>query len=454
MQRLALLNIVGLSESLIDDRMPRFSAWARRAGLQSFSPAFPAVTCTAQSDMLTGTDADGHGIVANGWYDRESCEVRFWKQSNHLVRGEKIWDVLKREVPNFTCANLFWWYNMATRADFAVTPRPLYLSDGAKHFDIHTQPMGLREELKSDLGAFPFPSFWGPAAGIPCSQWIARCAKWMEEKYSAHLNLVYLPHLDYGLQKYGPGDAEMEEELRAIDEVVADLIDFYESRGVRVMAVSEYGISAVETPVHLNRILRANGWLSIKDELGRDGLDFFQSDAIAVADHQVAHVYLKDPNRRGEMRQLLEKQRGVESVKEAQEIWPNGGANDRAGDLVVTAAAGHWFTYYFWEDDNRAPDYARCVDIHRKPGYDPAELFLDPKIALPKWEIAKFLLKKKIGMRALMEVIPLDASLVKGSHGRVDVLDEERPIIAGADHEIGSAKEVFSAMLQHFRKQI
>ena len=452
MQRLAVLNIVALSESLMGADLPRLTAWMKRVGVQSYAPAFPAVTCTAQSDMLTGGDAGLHGIVANGWYDRESCEVRFWKQSNHLVRGEKIWDVLKKDVADFTCANLFWWYNMATRADIAVTPRPLYLSDGAKHFDIHTQPMGLRDSLKEALGNFPFPSFWGPRAGIACSDWIARCARWIEEKHHAHLHLVYLPHLDYGLQKYGPGAAEMSKELREIDDVACDLIEFYENRGVRVLVVSEYGISAVNTPVHLNRLLRTHGWLSIKDELGRDGLDFFQSDAIAVADHQVAHVYLKDPARIGEMKELLEKQVGIESVREVKEVWAEGVAHERAGDLIVTAAQGHWFTYYFWEDDQRAPDYARCVDIHRKPGYDPAELFIDPEITCPRLKVAWFLLKKKIAMRALMEVIPLDASLVKGSHGRRDVLPQERPIVAGAEGVIGSATEVFAEILQHFRK--
>jgi predicted AlkP superfamily pyrophosphatase or phosphodiesterase len=452
MQRLVMLNIVGLSESLLGEEMPRLTEWTKRVGTQSFAPAFPAVTCTVQSDMLTGVDAGVHGIVANGWYDRESCEVRFWKQSNHLVRGEKIWDALKRQIPGFTCANLFWWYNMATRADIAVTPRPLYLSDGAKHFDIHTQPMDLRDALKDALGHFPFPAFWGPRAGIACSEWIASCARWIEEKHTPHLSLVYLPHLDYGLQKFGPGSALMSEELRAIDDVACDLIEYYEKRDVRVIVVSEYGISAVHTPVHVNRLLREHGWLSIKDELGRDGLDYFQSDAIAVADHQVAHVYVKDRSRLGELKALLEQQEGIESVQHASEIWPQGVATERAGDLVITAAEGYWFTYYFWEDDRRAPDYARCVDIHRKPGYDPAELFVDPEIACPRLKVAWFLLKKKIGMRALMEVIPLDAKLVKGSHGRGEVLPQERPIIAGADGEIGSAKEVFAEIVHHFRK--
>ena len=182
---------------------------------------FPRVTCTAQSSIITGTPPARHGIVGNGWYDRESAEVRFWKQSNHLVRGEKLWDKLRREIPGFTCAKLFWWYNMHSSADFSITPRPLYPADGRKVFDVHTQPMGMRDELKRDLGEFPFPAFWGPAAGIASSEWIAASAKWVEEKHSPTLSLVYLPHLDYPLQKDGPLAPNIPAELAKIDRVAS-----------------------------------------------------------------------------------------------------------------------------------------------------------------------------------------------------------------------------------------
>lgn len=453
MQALAVLNVVGLSARCLGDATPRLCAFRDRYGLQSFAPAFPAVTCTAQSHMLTGHDASIHGIVANGWLDRENAEPRFWKQSNQLVRGEKIWHVLKKEVPDFTCANLFWWYNMATDADLAITPRPLYLADGRKHFDIHTQPMDLRDTIKRDLGNFPFPSFWGPAAGIACSQWIADSARWVFTHHRPSLNLVYLPHLDYGLQKFGPDAPEMTHELQQIDEVVGSLIDFYESHGVRVVIVSEYGISAVHQPIHLNRILRQAGYLSIKDELGRDGLDFFQSQAVAIADHQVAHVYVKNPDQIEAVRTLLARVPGVEKVELAQEIWHEGIALERAGDLVVTAAEGAWFTYYYWLDDNRAPDFARTVDIHRKPGYDPVELFLDPTISWPKLKIAAFLLKKKLGLRAMMDVVPLNASLVKGSHGRANVPIEEQAVVLGASQKIEKAEDIFQEMRNHFFQQ-
>lgn len=446
MQRLAVINLVGLSSGLLGKSMPRLTAFSERVGLQTYRPAFPAVTCTAQSSIVTGTCPREHGIVANGWYDREAAEVKFWKQSNHLVHGEKIWDALKRENPDFTCAKLFWWYNMYSSADYSMTPRPLYPADGRKVFDIHTHPMDWREQVKADLGEFPFPSFWGPGAGIGCSKWIAGAAKWTEEKVSPTLSLVYLPHLDYGLQKWGPDAVEMEEELRGIDEVAGDLIDYYESRNVRVMVLSEYGISPVSKPVHLNRLFRERGWIQVKDELGRETLDAGGSRVFAVADHQVAHVYVRDAAMLREVRGFLDEVDGVAEVRGSGEMWGDGVGAGRAGDLVAVSDPDAWFTYYYWSDDAKAPDFARTVDIHRKPGYDPVELFIDPDIGMPKWEVAKFLLKKKLGLRGLLEVIPLDATLVKGSHGRDVVPEGELPVLMGSPVPVDGAEDVFGAI--------
>ncbi|WAC19977.1 alkaline phosphatase family protein [Luteolibacter sp. SL250] len=440
--RVAVINVVGLSRSLLGADMPGLTAFAEKHGLQSFKPAFPAVTCTAQSSMVTGTPPAAHGAVANGWYDREAAEVKFWKQSNHIVRGEKVWDRLRREVPGFTCAKLFWWYNMYANVDFSITPRPLYPADGRKFFDVHTQPMGMREDLKADLGPFPFPAFWGPAAGIASSEWIAASAKWVEEKHSPTLSLVYLPHLDYPLQKDGPDAANIPDECRKIDGVVTDLIRYYESRNVRVVVLSEYGISPVTRVIHLNRLFRKKGWIQVKDELGRETLDCGGCKAFAVADHQMAHVYVNDPAIRGEVRALLEATPGIEEIRETPQAWGEGAGTERAGDFMAIAEPDAWFTYYYWEDDNLAPDYARSIDIHRKPGYDPCELFIDPAIAFPKLRIAKFLLKKKLGLRGLMEVIPLDASLVKGSHGRDNVPESEQPVVIGAPGDITSPEEI------------
>ena len=428
MRRTVVLNVVGLTRGLLPS-MPRLAAFAREGYATTIRPAFPAVTCTAQSSYLTGLTPAEHGIVGNGWYDRDLAEIHFWKQSNHLVRGEKLWDKLRARDPSFTCAQLFWWYNMHAAVDWSITPRPLYPADGRKIFDIHTGPLTLRPEIKKDLGEFPFPSFWGPAAGIESSRWIAAAAHWIEEKHQPTLNLVYLPHLDYNLQRLGPRDPKIADDLRLIDNVAGELIGFFRARGVQVAVLSEYGITEVDTPVHLNRVLRRHGWLSIKDELGLETLDCGSSRAFAVADHQVAHIYLNDPAIESQVRAAIEAEPGVERVLDAAAQKELGMRHARAGDLVAIAKPRSWFTYYYWLDDAVAPDFARTIDIHRKAGYDPAELFLDPKLRWPKLRIAAFLLRKKLGLRGLLNVIPLDATLVRGSHGRIPEDENDWPVL-------------------------
>jgi predicted AlkP superfamily pyrophosphatase or phosphodiesterase len=375
--------------------------------------------------------------VGNGWYHRDLAEVHFWKQSNRLVQGVKLWESLRRDHPGFSCAQLFWWFNLYSSADWSITPRPLYPADGRKIFDIYAWPYSVRTEIKRDLGEFPFPGFWGPAAGRDsaagsadaASRWIADAAQWIERRFSPTLNLVYLPHLDYNLQRLGPQHPGIAGDLQRIDHIVGGLIDFFSGRSVEAVVLSEYGISPVDTPVHLNRLFRQQGWLAIKDELGRELLDCGACRVFAVADHQVAHIYLNDPSLEDPVRRLLEKQDGVVEVWGAAEKRAGGLEHPRAGDLVAVAGERAWFTYYYWLDDRRAPDFARTVDIHRKPGYDPVELFLDPETPLMQARIAWRLLQKRMGFRMLMDVVPLDASLVRGSHGRRPARPEEWPLL-------------------------
>ena len=423
MKRIAVINVVGLTQSVLE-ASTHIRAFAASGARASIAPAFPAVTCTAQSTYLTGLTPAQHGIVGNGWYDRTLSEVQFWKQSNKLVAGAKIWEDLRRDNPHFTCAKVFWWYNMYSSADFSLTPRPMYPADGRKVFDIYTHPASIRTEIKKELGEFPFPSFWGPLAGIKSSQWIAESAKWIERRHQPTLNLIYLPHLDYNLQRLGPNHPDIAKDIAQIDAVVGDLISFFNKQSVEVVLLSEYGITEVNHPIHLNRLFRDKGWITIREELGLELLDCGASRVFAVADHQVAHIYLNDPSLTNEVRALVEKQAGVEKVLATAEQTSLGINHARSGDLIAVADASSWFTYYYWLDDSRAPDFARCVDIHRKPGYDPAELFIDPELAFPKLKIATTLLRKKLGFRTLMNLIPLDATLVKGSHGRIpDVAD-------------------------------
>lgn len=444
MKRTAVIDVVGLSESLIGPDTPRIDAFRRTGSLCRIEPALPAVTCTAQATYLTGLPPAGHGVVANGWYDRSLAEVHFWKQSNWLVQGEKLWESLRQDLPGFTCAKLFWWFNMYSSADWSITPRPTYPADGRKVFDIYSWPYSVREEIKRELGEFPFPGFWGPAAGVDTAQgpadvvsrWIARAAQWIEKKYSPGLNLIYLPHLDYNLQRLGPNHPGVAEDLRRIDRIVGELIDFFQKQSVQVVLLSEYGISAVDRPVHLNRLFRERGWLVVKEELGRELLDCGASRVFAVADHQVAQIYCRDPSLLSAVRTLVEKVPGVNEVCDSEAKRSRGLDHPRSGELVAVADERSWFTYYYWEDDRRAPDFARTVDIHRKPGYDPVELFLDPAIPFIKLKIASRLLQKQLGFRMLMDVIPLDANLVRGSHGRHPADPKEWPVLISPDREL------------------
>jgi predicted AlkP superfamily pyrophosphatase or phosphodiesterase len=420
MTRTVVLNVVGLTPALVAraDVAPNLARFATAGALARIDAAFPAVTCTAQSNYLTGRPPADHGIVGNGWYSREECEVKFWKQSNRLVQAPKLWDAARAVDPSFTCANLFWWYNMYSTVDVSVTPRPMYLADGRKWPDVYTTPSPLRDDLQNALGQFPLFDFWGPKASIASSRWIAEAAKHVEQKYSPTLTLVYLPHLDYNLQRVGPSAGAALEDIRQIDQLCGDLIAYFEVRGVQVVILSEYGLCDVTTPVHVNRVLREQGLVAIREERGLELLDPGASAAFAVADHQIAHVYINDASRRNTVRGVLEATPGIERVLDAEGKTAFGINHERAGDLIAIARADAWFTYYYWLDERRAPDFARTVDIHRKPGYDPVELFLDPTMAVPAVTVGWKLARKALGFRVLMDVIPLDATLVRGSHGR------------------------------------
>lgn len=430
-ERIAVLNVVGLTPRLLGPDMPRLRQLAQTGGLRRVKPVLPAVTCTAQSTYLTGLTPAGHGAVANGWYDRELAEHHFWKQSNHLVQGPKLWETLRTLRPGFTCAKLFWWYNMHSTADWSITPRPMYPADGRKVFDVTSHPLGIRDAIQRDLGPFPFPAFWGPRAGLASSEWIARSAEWIEERHRPDLSLIYLPHLDYNLQRLGPDDPRLADDCRKIDRVAGRLIDHCTARGVRPIVLSEYGITAVRRSIALNRVFRARGWLTIKEELGLELLDCGASRVFALVDHQVAHIYVNDPALLGPARAAVEAVDGVARVLDAAGKRAAGLDHARAGDLVAWAEEDAWFTYYYWDDDRRAPDFARCVDIHRKYGYDPVELFLDPTLAFPRLKVATTLLRRKLGFRALMDVIPLDPSLVRGSHGTCPADSAEWPVLIG-----------------------
>ncbi|WP_088348870.1 MULTISPECIES: nucleotide pyrophosphatase/phosphodiesterase family protein [Rhodomicrobium] len=436
MHQTLVILVVGLSPELVGIHTPNIARLAARGGMRALNTVFPAVTCTVQSTLLTGVSPSGHGAVANGWYFRDLAETWLWRQSNHLIEGEKVWEAGRKRDPGFTCANMFWWYNMYSGADWGATPRPMYPADGRKLPDHYANPPELRDELNAKLGMFPLFKFWGPATDVSSSRWIADATLHVMETRKPALTLCYLPHLDYNLQRLGPdlGNARLTEDLKEVDAVTGQLIDFAARNGMRVLIVSEYGIMPVTDAVHINRALRGAGLIAIREENGTELLDAGASEAFALADHQAAHVYVRDPGRIAEVKALLEGVEGIEQVLDADGKREMGIDHPRSGELVAISAADRWFSYYYWLDDARAPDFARTVDIHRKPGYDPVELFLDPAIRNPTAAIGWRLLKRKLGMRALMDVISAkDTPLVKGSHGRLMEDRRHGPLVIGSE---------------------
>jgi predicted AlkP superfamily pyrophosphatase or phosphodiesterase len=429
-ERLLVVDVVGMTPDLLA-HMPR----VRRVGESGFTAplgtVLPAVTCAAQSTFLTGSLPRDHGVVGNGWYFRDLGEVLLWRQHNALVQGEKLWDVVRGSRPDLRVANICWWYAMGADVDTTVTPRPAYHADGRKSPDCWTWPPELHARLTGELGPFPLFSYWGPTASIASSRWIVQAARRVLPDHD--LTLVYVPHLDYDLQRHGPGSPEAVRAARDVDEVLTPLLDDAEAAGVRVVLLSEYGITPAEQPVDVNRLLRREGLLHVHANATGELLDPWTSRAFAVADHQVAHVYVRDPADVERVAGLLRGLDGVAEVLDRAGRAAYGLDHERAGELVLVAEPGAWFTYYYWLDDARAPDFARAVEIHKKPGYDPAELFLDPEDRWVRLRAASALARKKVGLRYAMSVVPLDPTPVSGTHGRLPDDEAHGPVLLCSD---------------------
>ncbi len=407
MSKVCVINVVGLTPRLLP-YAPRIQSLGPH---RSWQPPIPAVTCTVQATLLTGTPPSQHGIVANGWYDRSTAEIRFWQQSNHLIEGPKLYEGIET-------AKMFWWFNQHAPVRWSCTPKPHYGSDGSKVFDVID---ATECELVRRLGPFPFFSFWGPRAGLPATQWIAKASALVMERNRPDLTMVYLPHLDYDFQRYATPSMDR---VREVDACAGEVIDAAQRIGATPIVISEYGIVPVKRSVSIQRELRRHGYLAIRKGPFGEMLIPGDSRAFAVVDHQVAHVYVQKESDRQAVRDLLLGLDGVMDVLAPEQLDLQHG---RSGDWIALAKPDAWFNYYYWLNDSDAPDFARTVDIHRKPGYDPAELFMTSSMRA----MAR-VLQKKLGFRYRLDVIPLDASIVGGSHGLRNST-EDNPLIIGPD---------------------
>ena len=452
MKKVLLLDVVGLTESALA-HMPRLRRVAQAGAQAHVNTILPAVTCSVQSTFLTGKMPREHGIVGNGWYFRGLGDAMLWRQHNTLVTADKIWDTMRRDG-DYGVANVGWWYAMGAATDVVVTPRPIYHADGRKSPDAYVRPAWLHDELVNAFGEFPLFQYWGPTASIKSSKWLIESARglmnnrWSDDEND--LTMVYIPHLDYAHQKYGPNAPESDAAAAELDAALAPLLDDALNYGMTVIALAEYGIADAHLPIHINRTLRREGLLEVYVQDGLEQLDPWTSRAFSVSDHQVAHIYVKDPSDIKRTADIVRALPGVEMVLTREEQAAYGIDHERSGELVAVAEPGAWFTYYFWLDDARAPENARAVDIHKKPGYDPAELFMNPADPLAKAKAGLNLVKKKLGLRYAMSTVPLDASYVKGTHGRLPDSLADTPLIISSDPSlIGDGDERINATAVH-----
>lgn len=458
MSKLLVIDVVSLERKHLVQSAPALAALGRSGFVAELTPPLPAVTCTSQSSMLTGKMPAGHGIVGNGWYFKDLAEVLFWRQSNHLVEAPKVWHALRERDPALTAAKLFWWYNMYADVDWSVTVRPHYTNDGLKFPGIYTHPAALEKELEADFGVFPLFHFWGPESNITSSRWIVDAACRVLDRKRPDLQLVYLPHVDYDFQRFGPDSPQAYAAVSELDREAGRLITHAQSQGYTVLVVSEYAMHTVDDAVMINKALREEGWIALRESRGRELLDCGASRAFAVADHQVAHVYVKDKADREAVKQLLSELPGVDAVLDREAKAAAGLDHPRSGDLVALSKPDRWFAYPWWLDDAKAPDFAHCVDIHRKPGYDPLELFYDPGKSLPRVRAACKLIRKRLGFRTVFDLIGFDTSLVHGSHGLVSPAGQgPKPLVIGSDDRFARdhfhAVDIFALMQQIIFKE-
>lgn len=401
-----LLDTVGLEQKHLDSGLlPNIAKLAENGEVAKLEPTFPALTSSVQASILTGKFPKDHGIIANGLYDRSTYSVSFWEQPSSLVQTPRIWDTIKQRSDKKT-AVLFWQNTMYANSDIVVTPRPIHLDDKMVMW-CYSKPQGYYEKLKERLGEFNLASYWGPLASPNSSEWIANAAEYTMETERPNFLFVYIPHVDYSAQRFGKGSVQVNDDLKIADEIVGRLAQKATDIGIRnetqFVILSEYSFNDVDGAIPLNLVLRDADLLSVRTIQEKEYLDFEYSKAFAMVDHQVSHIFIKDGYEK-EARKALENAPGIDKVLDSRSKKEMAIGHERSGELIAISAKDKWFSYYWWHEDNRAPEFARKVDIHRKPGYDPVELFFDPKT----------------------KSIPLEPRMVKGSHGRpVDLETEE-----------------------------
>jgi len=419
-KRIIVIDIVGLeSKHISEQTTPNIFKISQTGETRELQTVFPAVTCTVQSSLLSGSYPEVHGIISNGLYDRQHYSVSFWGQSSNLVQADRIWDVIKMHQNDSKTAVLFWQNTMYSNADFVLTPRPLHMEDKMIMW-CYSKPPGSYEKLSDKIGKFDLTWYWGPLVSKRSSEWIEMATEYVLENEKPNFLFTYIPHLDYSFQRNGTSYKDLKDDLRFVDELVGKLVKKVSSLGMledtQFIIFSEYGFTDVNSDIPLNSIFRENDLVAVREIEGNEYLDLEHSNAFAMVDHQVAHIYVKE-NYGNQVTKILEGIKGIDTILDnnlKQQFRIN---HQRSGDLIAISNKDKWFSYYWWFDQLKAPSFSRRVDIHRKPGYDPVELFFDPST----------------------KSIPLNGKLVKGSHGRLPIQGQSaNPVFVSNIKNIGS----------------
>jgi predicted AlkP superfamily pyrophosphatase or phosphodiesterase len=389
--RVCVIDLPGLSRELTNF-IPADSAlgkWLSGKRIGNLRPSFPAVTCSIQATLTTGAPPSKHGMVANGVptfrskQDQELVDasnfaefrrqISFWEQSNQFLDVPRFWEgryktallFFQNSMPGFSG-------KLRPAADVVLTPKPDHGPDGKLASLCWSQPGDLVPRLFEELGPFPLMNYWGPMAGIAASQWIAKAAAIVWREHLPRLQWTYVPHLDYDLQRFGPNSPQAKQAVVDVAAAVGPLIEQVTGDGGKIVLLSEYAIKEVNAFAQPNRLLAEAGLLTLRQTPDGKLIDFEKSAAVAMVDHQIAHIYVRGKNQLKQVTEALNRPEIDSTAPPSGEL-----RHRRAGDLICAAAPGAWFDYRWWSDPADAPAFAKKIDIHRKPGYDPLELFWD-----------------------------------------------------------------------------
>jgi predicted AlkP superfamily pyrophosphatase or phosphodiesterase len=390
-KKLLVVQVAALGWDLVKD-LPAF---------HSAEAFFPAVTCTAQAGFRTASLPRSHGMVANGVRLPDLRKILFWEQSSALVQGDRIWSRFR--ASGRKAGMIFWQQSLGDSAlDLVFSPAPIHKHSGGMIQDCYAKPDGLAQWLTQQVGRpFNLMHYWGPVASQKSSVWItdATSAILRSDRFAPDLLFSYLPHLDYDLQRHGPGSRQARDSLAFTLQCIERLKTEAQSRGYDFLFYGDYAIQPthqVNAAIFPNRRLAETAQLATREIKRMLYADLFSSPAFAMVDHQIAHVYTRDAAATAAAREALSTLPGIDSILDREHQSLLGLDHPRSGDLLLIAQPGHWFAYPWWTDKKQAPDFATHVDIHNKPGYDPCELFFG-------WPPPS---------------VSMDTTRIRGSHGR------------------------------------